>query len=400
MEDRRRLIVIWSVVLIVVVAVFWFFASREESYNWNETYNNEGMQPYDLGLFKKVLKESKGERFEILEGLLTDTSYLKGKGDLLVLVQGFALIDTVEAEYLEEFARNGNTVLISTNTAGAVMKRLSACENDSITGKKSAEEVKINAKGKVATLSFDRYNEPVNYGWTYFLKPYCGEIRGKIAMGGGDFPNMLELKVGDGSVIIHCTPLLFTNYHFRNEEVFDYVGAILSDSESSKVYYLEPSPFTLSSGKPGIAESPLRFILSHPPLKWAWYLILLTALAFVLNGVRRKRRAIPFLKLPENQTKAFVDMVYRLYRKEGSHRDIIRIQDKHLRLFLRNKYGINTNEWNKETHLEVTEKLKMDQAYVAQFFEQLKRSRYNSTLTESEFLEIDKKITEFYLRCP
>lgn len=400
MKNRRRIFVIWALVFIAVVTIFWFFTQREKSYLWGETYSDDGMQPYDLGLFKQVLKASKRDEFLVLQGLSSDTTYMEGSGNTMVLVDGYAIIDSTDAAKIRRFAEKGNTVFISTNTAGSILHHLGECSTDSITRKTFGEEAIVKTGGIKASISLDRYNQPTSSDWMFFNDINCGSAGSTISIEDEIHPNMINIHTGAGNIRVHCTPLVFTNYHFRRDEVYEYVSAILPDPLGEKLYYLEPSPFTFNPGNPTISESPLRFILSHPPLKWAWYLIIFTALAYVLNGLRRNRRAIPILTLPENQTKEFIDMIYRLYRKEGSHRDIVRLQDKHLRLFLRNKYGISLGDSTRVFSPELGEKLKMDPDYLERFFEDLNRFRHNSTLTDSEFLEIDRKITEFYLRCP
>jgi hypothetical protein len=177
------------------------------------------------------------------------------------------------------------------------------------------------------------------------------------------------------------------------------VNSILAKAEGETCYYLEPGYYD-GSDSPLIGESPLKFILAHPPLKWAWYLTLVLALFYIVNSMRRKQRAIPVRVLPENQTSAYLDMIYRLFRKEGSHRDIVQSQVKLLQSFLRNKYGLNAQKLNPEFYTLAAAKLKLDKNYLEQFFKQLERSRYNSTLNDSELMKIDREITEFYLRCP
>jgi hypothetical protein len=157
---------------------------------------------------------------------------------------------------------------------------------------------------------------------------------------------------------------------------------------------------SFSTGQPIVSESPLRFLLAHPPLKWAWYLILLAALLYVLNAMRRKQRSVPVKLLPQNQTVAYVDMTYRLFSKDGRHSNIINSQYRLLLVFLRNKYGLALREIDEGTLAEASEKLKMKPEYLKKFFKELERSRYNSTLSDQELMELDQKITEFYLKCP
>lgn len=398
-ENRRRNIIIISIGVLVLAMIIWIATQTDKSYTWTETYTHQGAQPYDLGLFRKVLEESHGENFKVLVGLFADTSYLEGTDELLVIVDGYALFDSVQSRNLVRFVEKGNQLFISTNTAGPVLDRMKVCAEDSLVGSRLSRNAVLTSQGKEAELSFDRYNEPVDFSWFHFMDSQCGTMRGKIRLGEEELTNFLQIDRGKGSFYIHSTPLAFTNYHFRRKEVFEYVSQIIPETDGM-VYYLEPGEMSFSTGQPIVSESPLRFLLAHPPLKWAWYLILLAALLYVLNAMRRKQRSVPVKLLPQNQTVAFVDMTYRLFSKDGRHSNIINSQYRLLLVFLRNKYGLALREIDEGTLAEASEKLKMKPEYLKKFFKELERSRYNSTLSDQELMELDQKITEFYLKCP
>jgi hypothetical protein len=398
MENRRKLILIWASAVVILAVVFWTFSKGENHFVWSETYAEKGNQPYDLGLFREVLEASRGEDFVVLEGLFSDTSYLESTGNTLLLVDGYALIDSSEGAMLRRFTERGNTAFISANTAGSILKRIADCDSDTLAMKLGAEEIRVVGKTDPFELSFDRYGEPAVYSWTCFSTPLCGEAAAWVEVDGERHVNLVKVKSGKGELIIHSTPLIFTNYHFRRREVFEYVTELLPDFQAGKLYYYEPSFSPFSPSEPLISESPLRFILANEPLRWAWYLILLSSFLFVLNGMRRKQRAIPILALPKNQTTAFIDMVYRLYRKEAKHRDVVKMQSRQLRLFLRNKYGLHTDQ--ADFLPEASRKLKMNPSYLSEFFKELDRCLHNSTLDDGDLMKIDRKITEFYLQCP
>ncbi len=38
---------------------------------------------------------------------------------------------------------------------------------------------------------------------------------GFYEINGDKYPNLIEKQMGDGKLVLHSTPLVFTNYHFR-----------------------------------------------------------------------------------------------------------------------------------------------------------------------------------------
>jgi len=400
--DRNRKIAIGAGVFsILLLALLFYLLQSNERYAWSETYKDDGDQPYDLSLFKGVLEES-GKNFEVLNGLFADTSYLESSGNTMVFIAGYAWMDSTEAELLKRFVKNGNKLLISTMETGKTLRLLTDCEIDedeTLADSKESEVIQMYGEEGTFTLSYEVYNEPRTHDWVYIEAQTCFEQSGFFELDGQRYCNLITEVQGNGALLIHTTPLVFTNYHFRKDSVFNYVNNVLAKAEGETYYYLEPGPYDQPSG-PQIGESPLKFILAHPSLKWAWYLTIILALLYVINSMRRKQRAIPVRILPENQTAAYLDMIYQLFRKEGRHRDIVQSQVKTLQSHLRNKYGLNAQKLNGEFYELASKKLKLDKKYLEQFFKQLERSRFNSTLSDNELLKIDREITEFYLRCP
>lgn len=154
------------------------------------------------------------------------------------------------------------------------------------------------------------------------------------------------------------------------------------------------------ANKPPVSESPLRFILANPPLKWAWYLILILTIIYVFNAMRRTQKPIPVYTLPENDTANYLDVVSRLYQKEGNHKHIIGIQEKLLHRHLRNKYRLNFNKPNQEFYIDAAKRLQMTPIYLKEKMTMLERAKNNSTLSDEEFKNIIDQIKEFYQKCP
>jgi hypothetical protein len=402
MDKTRKIAIAIAVTAVIMLVGLYFLSQGNERYLWSETYNDDGIQPYDLSLFKGVLEKSATE-FEVLEGLFSDTSYLESSGNSMIYVAGYAWIDSTEATLLKQFVEQGNNLLVSSRVAGKTLRYLVDCdveEGETLSESKESESIIVEDGGQSFGLSFDQYNQPNVHAWIHFKDLSCVEAAGFVEIKGDRYPNLVMKQMGKGKLYLHSTPLVFTNYHFRNDSAFNYVNGLISKADGETYYYLEPGFLPSPSDGPNIGESPIKFILAHQSLKWAWYLTIVLGLLYILNSMRRKQRAIPVEALPENQTTAYLDMIYQLFRKEGSHRDIVQSQVKLLQSFLRNRYNLNAHKLNEDFYEMASAKLKLDKNYIEQFFKKLERSRYNSTLNDSELLTIDREITEFYLRCP
>jgi hypothetical protein len=92
------------------------------------------------------------------------------------------------------------------------------------------------------------------------------------------------------------------------------------------VSYIPKGQITwLIKGQTGesISQSPLRFILNQPALKYAWFLFLIGMVFFMIFNAKRKQRVVPIIKPLTNTTVDFTKTIGNLYFQEGDHQNII-----------------------------------------------------------------------------
>ncbi len=128
--------------------------------------------------------------------------------------------------------------------------------------------------------------------------------------------------------------------------------------------------------------------------------MLTLALLYILNSIRRSQRSIPIFQLPENEIANYLDVVSRLYQKEGKHKHIIGIQEKLLLQHLRNKYRLNFTNPDDTLYADAAVRLQMTPGYLKHFFQSLNRAKNNSTLSDEDFRKTIKNLNEFYQKCP
>lgn len=418
MKSNRNTLLIVLIAVLALALILFFFFNEEDRYNWRPTYSNQNEQPYDISLFKKTLEASYGEdNFSVVKNLNTDTAFGEAENALFIYIHPEPRLDSVELAQLDTFTARGNRVLISSSSpANLLRERFSDClPNDS-----ASRRYTDYFRAKTAYLSLKKFrndtalplrymvrDEKLRFPWPYFDLQEC-ESAEAITLGtfkaiDRNFVNFIRINNGDGAYYLHATPLLFTNYHFQRKADFEHTQKLLSMIPKVDILYYEPdyfTPATAANNQPPISESPLRFILANPPLKWAWYLIIALTVIYVFNTVRRRQKAIPVFSLPQNETANYLDVVSRMYQKEGRHKHIIGIQEKLLKRHLQNKYRINIRLNDADAVDEAARRLQMETRYIKQFFSGLERAKNNSTLTDEEFKNTIDKIQEFYRKCP
>lgn len=130
--------------------------------------------------------------------------------------------------------------------------------------------------------------------------------------------NFIKINRGKGHLYFHAEPLILTNYYLlkpSNEKYVQHVFSYLPDRET--VWFSGENESVVES------RSPLRFILSKPALRYAWWLLLSGLLLFVLFNAKRRQRIVPIIEPLQNKSVEFVKSIGNLYLQEGDFHDMM-----------------------------------------------------------------------------
>lgn len=254
-------------------------------------------------------------------------------------------------------------------------------------------------------------NDTINYYWDYlvdddpnqtFKFPYT-----KLGTIGNDHFNFIKIKHGKGTILLHCTPLAFSNFYLLDTTHLDYVQKVMSHLNNGNTYWDEYTrEFHFSNSYHGKGdnkvhptESPLRFILSQKSLKWAWYLILALVVLYTLFQMKRKQRVIPVLNKNVNTSIEFAETVSRLYFQQNDHRKLALQQMKLFLSFIRNRYYINTSLPESELVAKISAKSGVASGDVSFIIAQYKQIEGMPEITEHILIEFYKSLENFYHSC-
>lgn len=151
-------------------------------------------------------------------------------------------------------------------------------------------------------------------------------------------PVLLRRPWKSGAVVVATTPRAFTNVHLLREASAGFASAALSyvPTTTSPVFWdAHHKPLAVS------AETPLRYVLSEPALRTAWWLLLAGVVVFVVMQGRRRQRIIPVVEPPSNATVEFAETVGGLYHRTGTHADLARNKIRYFLASLRESIDVS-----------------------------------------------------------
>jgi len=70
------------------------------------------------------------------------------------------------------------------------------------------------------------------------------------------------------------------------------------------------------------------------------------ALLYLIFRAKRRQRVIPVNEPVTNTSLEFIDTIGRLYFQKGNPRQLILQKMKYLQNFIKNRYGLNVQEWD------------------------------------------------------
>ncbi len=205
-----------------------------------------------------------------------------------------------------------------------------------------------------------------------------------------DLPVILKITWGKGSFYINSTPLIFTNVYLLQGTNNQFISRALSHLPVAETYWTEF--YHLGRMEAG---TPLRFILTHEPLAWAYYVSITALLLFIIFEIKRTQRVIPVLKPLGNSTLEFVRTIGNLYYQTADHKDIA---EKRIAFFLeqlRSGYGIHAADPSDELIRTIARKTGNSEEEVQQLFLTIRHIQSKHQISEAELKELNKRLDRF-----
>ena len=372
--------------------------SKPKPINWTRTFNERHTIPYGTFVFynelSNVFPESEIQNiaespYEFFDEYYSweDSSYTTS--GTYMFIDDYADVDDVSAQELLDFASHGNTILMSANylpqkfldTLGIELK------NDfDFTGE--AEFSLANQVFKNDSITIDRGLSNI-----YFSKLDATRttVLGYQKFSEEDRINFVKINHVNGEVYLHLQPMAFTNFSLLKNNNKKYASAILSYLPDNNIFF-----DSRNKKRTELGDSPLRFVLSQPALKWAWIIGLVSLFIFIFFNAKRKQRIVKVIKPLENSTIAFTKTIGNLYYETKDHNNLI---DKKITYFLesiRRKYYLDTQLLDEKFVKNLALKSGKDLGKTKKTMNLIVHLKAKHMCNEDDLKNLNKTIEDFY----
>lgn len=396
----RTLKIYVTLLLLLIVGVSFMESKIPKPINWNPTYGINDKIPFGLYVFDKeinsIFNKNKVEKINtsVYQFLISNFEYkdslnynYKIKGTFMY-INNFANIDDNTINELLTYATYGNKIFIS---AKDFPRKLLDTLNVNLTTEFITNESITNG---IYDKNNSLYELSEGATYSYFDKfdinttKKLGFVKKDI-----DKPNFIKVTFNGSEIYLHNQPVAFTNFHLLKKKNYEYAEKVLQTLPNEKIYW-----YTKEQSSSTISSSPLRFILSQPSLKWAWWLFLLGLLTFIVFNAKRKQRIIPEIVPLPNTTIQFVKTIGNLYLQEKDYNNVIHKKIIYFLEKIRNEYLIDTSHLDenfiKKLHLK-SGKNQDDIIKVVNLIITFKKS--TNTHTEKDLINITNAIEKIIL---
>ena len=420
MEKRSRNII----VIVGIAALITFLMLRygsQPSYSWVENYHANNKGPYGTSVIKTLLEDYlPGEKLILLEDSLAQLNDLEPEVPANYLFIGASqYIDSLNAEYLIEFVEQGNhAFLISRSLPEELSFYLYYYDcgdyrewEDYYSWPDSLVEMNLQhealAQKNSTPFLYEYKGKRRNYDWQYIPNNFiCDAEYGFVRLGtfNKDYTNFARVPYGDGFFYLHTNPMAFSNISLLDQDHLEYISAVFSHLHEGPIYWDEASKLSGYLPNPrsnrGLNEKThLDVILVEPALAWAWYLLLVMTICYLLFRTKRRQRIIPVLEKNQNTSLEFLQTMGNLYFLQNDHRKIALHKMRLFLGFIRERYYLTTQELDVSFKQQLSLKSEISEKEIDAILLLYKNIQSSSFVSEKILVDFYGKIEAFYKNC-
>lgn len=402
--------------------VILLFNSCGKRHNWWEHYRPESKDPYGTWLVSKLLKEYfPGEKFEAIKDSLNAKLDQQTTPANYIFIGPWFSVDSLEMASLLNFVkRGGHAFIASQEIPYPLLDTLGKfeCINFSAYIDTAFYENFVSDSATILNFvhpelrkegGFDykywAWQEVGIYNWDYLPPDLFCEGQTVFASLGtlqkDMFINFAKATYGNGAFYFHSTPIAFTNYHLLRENGLDYAAKVFSHLPKAPILWDNfDNRFNHQARRQSnYSESPLKYILSQPPLAWAWYTLLGMALFYLVFRAKRRQRIIPVLEQNTNTSLEFIGTIGRLYFNQNNHKQLALQKMKLFLGFVRERYHLPTRDLDSHFSKTLAAIAEVPEEVLGKILMLHRNIERSGFVSENTLVDFHQLMEQFYKKC-
>lgn len=339
------------VILLLVAVAFAIEYQMPRRFSWEYSFSHEDDQPFGCMIMDSVLSASMPHGYEVQNStfreMLEDSTIKVPIGIIALTDQRMA-----DASRAYRLAKRGHVVLLGCSNANDLKDSLHfevTWRTRFILNEMTGQDA---VKGRLRWIGqesgyanhpavYSVYNKLITERIILDENAVCTPLLQYEMVSANNLSDTCvvaaSFPVGKGELIVLSAPLLMTNYTMLDDGSSAVIGRLLDHMKH--LHVVRTQRYMQATAHNQI--SPFYVLLQKPPLRWALYLSVITILLLMVFTARRRQRAIPVVKTPENRNLEFVKLIGSLYWQEHNHADLIKKKLNYTAETVRRETGVD-----------------------------------------------------------
>lgn len=385
--------------VLILVGIIIIDANKKEPIDWRPSYSLREKIPFGLYVFdqesksfftpQKIKKfgETPYEFFDQYYDVDDSTYTVSGT---YLHIDNSCTIDDTSVDELLYFVSHGNNAFLSATSFPE--KLADSLHFETAQSNSFLDSIQFKTERNHKTNQF-YFNKGVNDAYFYEIDSTTTTVLGTQSNSEGiTQTNFVRIPYKNGAFYLHLQPVAFTNYYLLDENA-QYTQEVLGYIAPNETIYWNVNQYENQN----LSESPLRYILSKPALRWAWYLSLISLLFFMIFNAKRRQRIIPIKEPLKNTTVDFTKTIGNLYYQEKDHQNIAEKKIVFLLEKIRNEYYIDTFNLDETFINRLHQKTGNDKTVIENVVRLIKKIRNQSQTTEKELINFNELLEKLNL---
>jgi hypothetical protein len=385
--------------VLILVGIIIIDANKKVPIDWRPSYSLREKIPFGLYVFdqesKSLFNPQKIKKFgetpyEFFDQYYdVDDSTYSVSGTFLH-IDNSCTIDNSSVDELLYFVSHGNNAFLSATSFPE--KLADSLHFETAQSNSFLDSIQFKTERYHTTNQF-YFNKGINDAYFYEIDSTRTTVLGTQSNSKGiTQTNFVRIPYKNGAFYLHLQPVAFTNYYLLKENA-QYTQEVLGYIAPNETIYWNVNQYENQN----LSESPLRYILSKPALRWAWYLSLISLLFFMIFNAKRRQRIIPIKEPLKNTTVDFTKTIGNLYYQEKDHQNIAEKKIVFLLEKIRNEYYIDTFNLDETFINRLHQKTGNDKTVIENVVQLIKKIRNQSQTTEKELINFNELLEKLNL---
>ena len=379
---------------------FFLLGCGEKPVNWSRTFDSKDTIPFGTYILRQELTE-------IFPGIkvenISESTYdhfqniqYEYRTDHYFLIYDELIFDDATWEKIAEYVNQGGSAFISNSAVHPVLEEILGIQISTLAYETAHPVASLSVK---IPEKENQYVYEKGFDTAYFSNydEKTTEVLGNLKYNDEKKPNFLKIYYGEGYFLLHSEPIAFTNYHMLKKNHHQYVTDVFSYLNPENIIWDNHRMFKRQTGErnDGGFFNGLSFIMKHEALRYAFLLLVVMGILYLIFNSKRRQKAVPILLPYTNYTLEFAKTLSELYRYNADHTAMVRYKINYFLEQLRTHYQITAKDTEKDFSEILSAKSGVDQETCRKLVLKIDILKSKNYLDKEDFFAIHTLIESF-----